>query len=86
MSGEMEEIRKKLDEFEEKMTHTRSGEKPEKERRDSWKIHARSPNQGLLRKQQRNKRGVIDVPLKRKKKEEKKEEKKPAEKKPEEKK
>jgi len=45
-----------------------------------------SPNQGLLRKHQRNKWGVIDVPLKRKKKEEKKEEKKPAEKKPEEKK
>jgi hypothetical protein len=38
------------------------------------------PNQGLLRKHQRNKRGVIDVPLKRKKKEEKKE-KKPEEKK-----
>jgi hypothetical protein len=55
-----------------------------------WKIVlrtvARSPNQGLLRKHQRNKWGVIDVPLKQKKKEEKKEEKKPAEKKPEEKK
>jgi hypothetical protein len=56
----------------------RRGEIPEKS--------ARSPNQGLLRKHQRNKWGVIDVPLKRKKKEEKKEEKKPAEKKPEEKK
>jgi hypothetical protein len=46
----------------------------------------RSPTQGLLRKHQRNKHEVIDVPLKQKKKEEKKEEKKPAEKKPEEKK
>jgi hypothetical protein len=45
-----------------------------------------SPTQGLLRKHRRNKHEVIDVPLKRKKKEEKKEEKKPAEKKPEEKK